>query len=323
MLAGSCVAAYAAASFCLYRFPTLLHRYKQPIQLASLRSKWLICHRGGCQEYPENTLQAFKSCVEQKYDMLELDVYLTKDKQVVVVHDQRLLRLCGEDVDVTQTNFGDLPPLSEKFDLHFSPKLEFDCSVQDRKLPLLKEVFAACPSTPINIELKHPSTELRDAVEGLITEFRRENITVWGAKSNTFSKSMHERNPSIPQFFSVSRTLLVYLLFVTGLLPFVPLREQYLEVPFVSKSYVRWKQEGRGQMELKWRLFIGAINGMHKLTPYLIPHLNKRGIMVFAWVLNDIEDFQEAMQVGFNGIMTDAPSLLNKFYQANGISTKQ
>ena len=41
-------------------------------------------HRGGWREYMENTLPAFKNAVALGVDFIELDVHLTKDKQVVV-----------------------------------------------------------------------------------------------------------------------------------------------------------------------------------------------------------------------------------------------
>lgn len=49
-------------------------------------------HRGAMGEYPENTLLSFKQAIEQGADGLEIDVQLTKDGEVVVIHDERLDR---------------------------------------------------------------------------------------------------------------------------------------------------------------------------------------------------------------------------------------
>jgi len=53
----------------------------------------LVAHRGGAALAPENTLEAFESAVRDwDADMLELDVRLTGDEHVVVIHDVDELR---------------------------------------------------------------------------------------------------------------------------------------------------------------------------------------------------------------------------------------
>ena len=49
-------------------------------------------HRGAKGMYPENTLLSFKKAIDQGVDGLELDVHLTKDGEVVVIHDETLDR---------------------------------------------------------------------------------------------------------------------------------------------------------------------------------------------------------------------------------------
>lgn len=49
-------------------------------------------HRGFSGKYPENTMLSFEKCVEAGADGIELDVHLTKDGQVVIIHDELLDR---------------------------------------------------------------------------------------------------------------------------------------------------------------------------------------------------------------------------------------
>ena len=51
-----------------------------------------IAHQGGEDEFPSNTLYAFKQAVKAGADMLELDIGVTKDDRVVVMHDTTLDR---------------------------------------------------------------------------------------------------------------------------------------------------------------------------------------------------------------------------------------
>lgn len=48
----------------------------------------VICHRGYSSRYPENTMLAFQKAIETGADGIELDVHLTRDGEVVVIHDE-------------------------------------------------------------------------------------------------------------------------------------------------------------------------------------------------------------------------------------------
>ena len=51
-----------------------------------------FAHRGFSGKYPENTMLAFRKALEAGADGIELDVQLTKDGQVVIIHDEKVDR---------------------------------------------------------------------------------------------------------------------------------------------------------------------------------------------------------------------------------------
>ena len=55
-----------------------------------------IAHRGASKDAPENTLAAFDLAVEQRADMIEIDLHLSRDGAIVITHDAGLARLGGE-----------------------------------------------------------------------------------------------------------------------------------------------------------------------------------------------------------------------------------
>ncbi|XP_037299400.1 glycerophosphodiester phosphodiesterase 1 isoform X2 [Manduca sexta] len=57
-----------------------------------------IAHRGAGLDAPENTLEAFKYCVERDCNFIELDVRTSRDGRLVLLHDQGLERLAGADI---------------------------------------------------------------------------------------------------------------------------------------------------------------------------------------------------------------------------------
>ena len=52
----------------------------------------IFAHRGSKIDCPENTLSAFKKAIEVKADGIELDIHLTKDGEIVVIHDETIDR---------------------------------------------------------------------------------------------------------------------------------------------------------------------------------------------------------------------------------------
>ena len=56
------------------------------------KKTYCIAHRGFSGEYPENTMLAFHRAVEAGCDGIELDVHLTKDGEIVIIHDETVDR---------------------------------------------------------------------------------------------------------------------------------------------------------------------------------------------------------------------------------------
>ena len=94
---------YCVLSFVLLRWP-LFGRQCPYLLSPALRKVRCIGHRGARLEgVAENSLDAFAHAIKAGADMVELDVWLSKDGVVVVHHDATLQRMCDEDVDQLKT----------------------------------------------------------------------------------------------------------------------------------------------------------------------------------------------------------------------------
>lgn len=90
---------------------------------------------------PENSLPAFMQAVESGYG-IELDVTLTADGQVVVFHDDSLLRVCGADKKIAECSYGEL--------------LFYRLCGTDERIPSFSEVLQVVSGrVPLLVELKH------------------------------------------------------------------------------------------------------------------------------------------------------------------------
>ena len=129
-----------------------------------------FAHRGFSGNYPENTMIAFEqACKIPGCDGIELDVHLTKDGEMVIIHDEWLDRTCtngkGFVKDMAFADFKDLD-----FSYTFAGKVE------KQHIPTLAEYFDLVKQYDIvtNIELKTSVIEypgIEERVFGLIKEY--------------------------------------------------------------------------------------------------------------------------------------------------------
>ncbi len=99
----------------------------------------VLGHKGYSAKYPPNTLSSFKKAIEYGADGVELDVWRTKDGEVVVSHDRNLEKVAGVDVDIKKPSYEELQ----------------DFKIEGEPIPLLREVYEALPNDAIiNVEIK-------------------------------------------------------------------------------------------------------------------------------------------------------------------------
>ena len=71
----------------------------------------IVAHRGASAEAPENTLPAFRLAWKQGADAIEGDFFLSRDGQVVCIHDRSTKKLADRDVDVSKSTLAELRTL--------------------------------------------------------------------------------------------------------------------------------------------------------------------------------------------------------------------
>lgn len=74
----------------------------------------------------------------------------------------------------------------------------------ERRFPLLREVFEAFPNIPINIDIKINDDELIKQVSDLIIEFKREEYTVWGNFSDEITRKCYKMVSNYINIFILS-----------------------------------------------------------------------------------------------------------------------
>ena len=145
-----------------------------------------IAHQGGEDEFPSNTIYAYESSLAAGADMLELDIGVTKDDQVVVIHDTTLDRTTNGKGTIESKTLKQIEKLdgaywfssnkSGHYD-HEYPKKDYSFrgiatgkkkppkgfKAADFRVPTLAKVLKEFPKTPINIEIKGRTPDEEDA----------------------------------------------------------------------------------------------------------------------------------------------------------------
>lgn len=112
--------------------------------LKELPTPLIIAHRGFSARYTENTLAAFNGSLNAGADMIEMDLHLTRDRQLVVIHDATTGRVSQEKVRVKRANL---------------PRLQRVALNGGHVVPTLDEVLGVLANrTPLNLELKGKGT---------------------------------------------------------------------------------------------------------------------------------------------------------------------
>jgi len=106
----------------------------QPI--SSPRPVQVIVHRGLKSDAPENTIPAFDLCVKHRFEWIEVDIYLTKDRQHVIIHDRHL--------ETTTNGTGLVSEHTLEQILALDAGSWFDPKFAGIRIPTLKETFDFC-----------------------------------------------------------------------------------------------------------------------------------------------------------------------------------
>ncbi|MBO5203100.1 MAG: glycerophosphodiester phosphodiesterase [Clostridia bacterium] len=128
-------------------------------------------HRGYCAEYPENTLVSYEAAIELGVDCFEFDIWLSKDKVPVLMHDGNARRTCGVDKDLRDMTLAQIKELEPAYTAKFGDKFVR----KGIKVPTLRElcelVSTKRPHMPLGIEIKEYTEETVDIAVAILKEY--------------------------------------------------------------------------------------------------------------------------------------------------------
>lgn len=155
----------------------------------------VIAHRGFSSAYPENTLPAFEAAIDAGADMIEMDVRLTRDKRLAIVHDETLERTTDGSGPVNELSLANL--------LHLDAGAWFDPNFAMTPVPTLEGALRMIDRRClINLELKirddssyHEKSGLACAVLGMVRSRGLMGMTLFSSFDHGILRLIHKLEP--------------------------------------------------------------------------------------------------------------------------------
>jgi glycerophosphoryl diester phosphodiesterase len=239
----------------------------------------IIAHRGASHDAPENTMAAFKLGWEQKADADEVDIYLTKDGRIVVIHDKTTKRTAGLDRNVAEQNLVELRALDAG--------AWKGARWAGEKIPSLEEVIATIPEgRRLFIEIKC-GPEVLPELERVVKESgkKSEQLTIICFNYETL-KLARERFPELALFWLVA-----------------PTKESNGLLPAVDELITKAKSAKFEGLNVDYRFAI---------DDRFVSRVKDAGLKLYIWTVNDPAVARRLAALGADGITTDRPGWLRE-----------
>jgi glycerophosphoryl diester phosphodiesterase len=253
---------------------------RNSFDFVDLKRPTIFAHRGSSAYAPENTLAAFKLAIDQHADGIELDVKLSADGQVIVMHD--------DSVDRTTSGTGRVKSLSLLELKKLDAGSKFSPLFKSEKIPTLAEVFETVGRKIfINVELTNyssPIDDLPDKVASLVMKYSLETTVL------------------------LSSFNMIGLIRARNLLPKIPIG--LLTFPGYAAITLHSRLVRFGPL-------LALHPAQSDVTPNLIQTAHQAKCRIHVFTVNQTDVMQQLFTAGVDGIFTDDPLLVQKILAEN------
>ncbi|MCU0238425.1 MAG: glycerophosphodiester phosphodiesterase [Pyrinomonadaceae bacterium] len=245
----------------------------------------VFAHRGGGGLYPENTLEAFKFSADLGVDVLELDVHLTTDGKLVVLHDSTVNRTTNGNGKVKELTLAELKNLDAGYQFSTDNGQTFPFRNKNIKIPTLEEIFDALPDKNFNIEPKQSEPSMIKPLCDTLRERKATERVIIGSFRQQVLDEFRQICPEVATSASPSEALKFLFYQKIGLAETYSPKMQALQVP-------------------------ESLGSFKAVTKDFVESAHKSNLQVHVWTINETVDMQRLIDIGVDGIMTDYPDRL-------------
>lgn len=233
----------------------------------------IVAHRGASYLAPENTVASVKLGYALEADAVEVDIHLSADKRLMVIHDPDTKRTAGgEDVSIANTHSDEL----RKLDVGSWKDQQF----RGEKIPFLEEVLAEVPEGKmLVIELKSSAGSV-PFLQQLIEESTLQHQLVLISFDKMAIVEAKQRMPDIPAYW---------------------LLHDYQEHSLEEAIRIAQEHKLEG-LDVHYKLVDEAF----------MQQMEAAGLEVYVYTVNDPAEAKRLQALGVKGITTDRPGWLRE-----------
>ena len=245
----------------------------------------VIAHRGGNGEWPGETLYAFHEAKERGVDVLEMDLRLTKDDQLVLMHNATVSSTTNGFFPVRCYDVKSIQELDAGYRWTRNGEMNYEFRGKNIFVPTFEQVLQEFSSMRMNIELKgwHPFKTKKIAEEfcRLIKQHHME--------CRVLVASFHKP----------------VLRHIREILPEIAISASTFEVARFLVS-TKWGSGNYKPGSQALQTFSSIIDDKFVNTA------QRHRLKVHGWTVNDPDEMDRLIKAGVHGIITDLPSTLLK-----------
>jgi glycerophosphoryl diester phosphodiesterase len=248
----------------------------------------VIAHQGGDGIWPGDTMYAFEKAVEIGADVLEMDAHITKEAQIVLMHDETVDGTTDGTGPIEDLTIAELRQLDAAYRWTNDAGRTFPYRGQGIHVPALEEVFRKFPQMRYVIEIKLTENPIDIPLCGLIRQYDMQDKVMVASFHDEAMQNFRETCPEVAT--SASRTevrnfVLLGKVFLSG---FIAPRYQSIQPPYDPAE---------------------SLN-IPIMTQRFIREAHAKNIKVEPWTVDDPKLMRQYIEWGVDGIITDRPDLM-------------
>ncbi len=265
---------------CLPRFVCFITGLAIVTVTSTLSAVEIIGHRGASYDAPENTLASINLAWQHNADAVEIDIYLSKDGQIVAYHDKTTKRIGGRNRAVKEQTFAELQTLDVGAWKNAKYKAE--------RIPALTQILKTIP------EQKRLFIEIKCGPE-VLPQLKRDLAASGKTAAQTAIigfdyATMQQAKQLMPELeviwvFKVNQNKITR-------------KWEHNAGYYIQKA----KAANLDGLDLGYNQFI---------TKTFVEQARAAGLPVYVWTVNKVADAKKLAEMGVAGITTDRPGLLN------------
>ncbi|HNN14168.1 MAG TPA: glycerophosphodiester phosphodiesterase [Anaerolineales bacterium] len=245
----------------------------------------VIAHQGGDGLWPGETMFAYENAVKIGVDVLEMDIHITSDGTLVLMHDETVDRTTDGIGEIESMTLDEIKQLDAGYDWSPDNGSTFPFRGQGLKVATLEEVFSAFPDKRMTIEIKKTNISMTKPFCDLIREHSMQDKVLVASFHDDRLKEFRMECPEVATSSAKNETTLYVLLTKVFLGSFYSPKFYSLQVPEES-------------------------GGITVMTESFVQAAHASNLAVEPWTINDEETMRKFIEWGVDGIITDRPDIL-------------